>query len=606
MARRDLANFTTVTDVVADQTGLEVAAAVADFGNEIIDASQKAKVQESLSQARLDLNKLDTEFKIKNEGNPFDAKAIEDYKLQRSKLMSSYENNIGMLWTRDFQEKSKALATDSDLGLQVWGYKQASENTLNSIARMRESRKQLMYQHGLEWGKTGQGDLDAILDSEAFIQQLTEYATSENSTGSETLLTATEDIASEDAASFLAAGGAENPSRAKALLNSGYLDEILDVETRVKLEDNFTRKIEAERKRAVAAAEKALKLRADDPYTYFEMSGLSLDDNVEAQSRLTGDPSSASVMGSKTAKALANQFNSVKDVSQFEELYGQIESEYGEYAPNALNDLSKAGLNNNKRIAATLIEKNPSPTNTDTLQALFEISNMKDPSGKEIDVQQAAKNYLLSKGSVDTVKEVNEEALKQASEWIEVQVSGKANAGDVQFINNTVKDLAAYYTVKGYTEEQAATKATEWLTDGSVILSTNGHKYMLPESILSSDGLIQTPVKDIVDKKLENIDPENVFFMEQTVGNVLSKQNYVETIKSSGGWINSRDGKSLLLVDGDGLFVFDSKGENIKIDVQELEIENRKQILKNMSFQEKIDYYGREVEPYLRDTDGNF
>lgn len=602
MANRETSNFRQITQQVVENPD-QTLAEVAQIGSDFIKTSQQAKVTENLSQAQLELNQLNNQFKIDYQGDPTSKEGIQAYQTQRQAIFDKYKPSFS-LYGRDYLEGTQKLAQTSDLSLQGWGFQQAEKNAIISLDNTIQNQYELAAQNGIEYANGNADEISSVLDFANSRRELEQFGN--KSLGEVATQQLLKEYEADYMVNFLSGMASEDIYKAEEILNSGEFDDVLGFERKQKLEAQFGKAIKAQQKRLQTNTNKALKLRSTDPYTYFAQQGVtSLEDNVAAQSLLTGNPSAASVMGNQQAKALVSQFSQVNDINQFQNLYESLESEYQDYMPNALNDLSRAGLNNNARIAMSLMQQPSSIANTNTMAALFDMANMKDVSGKSVNVQTAATDYLATRKSSETIDDIEAKALQLTADWQEVQISGKSNPGDIQFMTNTVKDLTAYYITQGYGSDEAVKRATEWLTDGSEILDTNGHKYMIPTTIGGVDEFFEAPIKDKIESRLESLSESEVFYPDQTVGGSLSKNQYVDTIKSEGGWINSRDGKRLLLVDGDGLFVLNTNGQNISIDLDELQIEANKQMLEGMTLQEKIDYYGEAVEQFKRGLDGN-
>jgi len=563
MANRDLSNFRDVTQVQGKLAGQELIAA-GEMGQKIVDMSQKAKVAEGLSAAQLEIAKLDTDFRIKNEANPFDKKAIDAYKSQRKAVLGKYNSDIGSLWANDFSTQAATLEGNSDLQMQNWGYKQAEINTLTSIDTMGQNNKQLMMQHGVNYGKTGEGDLDAILDFEASRQQLVEFAKTSGAVGEVTANKILGAYDSEMASAFVGAVASENPYRAKNLLDSGQFDASINVEDRIKLSKTIDRGIKRSERAAVTNGLKMLKMQIEDPANFYAKQGLDLDQIVEAQ----GSEENASVIPNKEAELLATKINQIKDPAELETALQNINQTYGYYSQNALNDLSKNGLNNNARITMTLM--NTEDADQATVQSFFDMGKLRDAQGKPVEPQKLAQDILTAKGEGIKISDVTTAALEKTKGWLEVNISGKNDPADTAFIGQKVQDLAAYYITQGYDVEQATNKATGWLTEGSAITQIGNHKFMLPAT-LAEDDFFEATAKDVLEDKIDSIKLSDIYTDDITTETGYTPEAYLNAIKVGGGWVNARDGKNLMLVDNKGLYVLDKKGKIISTPIADLE-----------------------------------
>lgn len=251
MASRDLSNFRTVTQVQPKLTGQGLMMA-GEMGQQIIKISEQSRIAKSLSDAQLDLNKLDTEFRIQNESNPADAQAIEGYKKQRQGILNGYRGGIASIFVNDFDNKAMDLEANSDFQMQQWQFKQAQINIVTDIDEMAQNNKNLLATKAIEYAKTGQGDLDAILDFQQSRQQLIDFGLQSGAIGTESLNKVIAGYDQEMASSFLGVLASENPYRAKAVLDSGRFDSVLNVDDRLKINKSIDTGIKAARAEAAA------------------------------------------------------------------------------------------------------------------------------------------------------------------------------------------------------------------------------------------------------------------------------------------------------------------------------------------------------------------
>ena len=139
MARRDLTNFRTVTNVVADVSGVienvdapnSLLNAGIDLTTQIIRQGQEAKITENMSNAQLDLNALQSQYQIDFEGDPMGG--IEEYRSSRKDIMNSYGEQISPLFRRQWNAGVRQVEERNDVTQQAWGLKQTRVNTVNSV-----------------------------------------------------------------------------------------------------------------------------------------------------------------------------------------------------------------------------------------------------------------------------------------------------------------------------------------------------------------------------------------------------------------------------------------------------------------------------------------
>lgn len=163
MAQRDLSTFNSVSQqVVENPSGL--ADVAIEIGEQIITRSQEAKINENLSKAQLGLSALDNQFRIDNEGAPFDPQKNAEYKQARKELFNTTSEGISPIFRRQWNEKTNALANRSDIGQQAWAFKQAHVNTINSFNTSIENSLLLAEENGRRFGSGDITDFENLLD----------------------------------------------------------------------------------------------------------------------------------------------------------------------------------------------------------------------------------------------------------------------------------------------------------------------------------------------------------------------------------------------------------------------------------------------------------
>lgn len=133
---RQITSYNTVTNVVPETGGMNLAPALnqaIEFGSKIAEQANEAKLLEVSSAAQLELSKLNTDYKIKNETDPFNEKAYADYKSARQSLLNKYGSQVSPMVQRQWNMMQTKLSSQSDMENQAWQYKQAAINTKVSI-----------------------------------------------------------------------------------------------------------------------------------------------------------------------------------------------------------------------------------------------------------------------------------------------------------------------------------------------------------------------------------------------------------------------------------------------------------------------------------------
>ena len=94
MANRNTVNLREVTQVVAEQPNDLLEAGV-EIGQQIMKQHQEAKINESMSQAQLELNALQSQYQIDFEADPMSG--IGEYKKNRKAIFDKYAEGISPL-----------------------------------------------------------------------------------------------------------------------------------------------------------------------------------------------------------------------------------------------------------------------------------------------------------------------------------------------------------------------------------------------------------------------------------------------------------------------------------------------------------------------------
>lgn len=138
MARRDVSDFRTVVNVVAENPD-RTAEIAADLGQDIIRRSQEARIMEGVSAAQLELNALSSDFQKRYEADPFNEQGLKEYKEARQGIIDKHGSGVSQLFKRPWNESVMTLSKQNDLQLQAWGYRQAETNTRRSLDNFRRN-----------------------------------------------------------------------------------------------------------------------------------------------------------------------------------------------------------------------------------------------------------------------------------------------------------------------------------------------------------------------------------------------------------------------------------------------------------------------------------
>lgn len=231
MANRDLSTFRRVTDQVADTSGQDLQTALVSIGANIVETSQEARLTQRLSEAQLQLNTLDNEFRISNQSDPFSADASKDYKESRREIFDTLADGISPFYRKQWEEKVANLSRASDISNQAWGFSQSRQNTVNDLQGTLQADMALAAETGRSFGLSESTDIESVIRGFAPARQkLTEFATKR--LGPETADQLLENYDEDYLKSFISGVAEQNPTKALQLLNNDLIkDSISDSKT---------------------------------------------------------------------------------------------------------------------------------------------------------------------------------------------------------------------------------------------------------------------------------------------------------------------------------------------------------------------------------------
>lgn len=242
MARRDITNYQTVTDVVAPAPD-KLVPALAEIGQDIIRKSQEAKIVENLSAAQLDLGKLSNDFQTKYQGDPFNEQGLKDFRSQRQDIIDQYGEGISPLFGRAWKEGAGKLTSSNDLANQAWGFKQADANTKNSLINTSQNN---LVQTGLDGEAFAAGKIgltEALLNIDTSLEQMREFGnTNLGATSTDAIM---RDMGQDHIKTFISSVAKTNPVMALRLMDEEA------VKSEVTNQEEFAKFREAVESRAI-------------------------------------------------------------------------------------------------------------------------------------------------------------------------------------------------------------------------------------------------------------------------------------------------------------------------------------------------------------------
>lgn len=251
MASRDLTNFRSVTQQVASNKDQMVAVG-AEMAQKILGQRQEAKIVQGVSEAQLELGRLENQYRIDYEGDPMGG--LEKYKADRQKIFDKYKKNVSPLYGRQWDAEVQKIATRNDATQQAWGLKQSRINTVDSVNDTMKNNFRQAMNDGQSFGLSDETQIEAFVNYGTAMDSLSEFA--EKNLGSETAENMLETYEQDYLKSFVSGVAETNPHKALALLNDETVsDGFVDPDQLVK----FKRSVEARVKRYDVAQRKKAK-----------------------------------------------------------------------------------------------------------------------------------------------------------------------------------------------------------------------------------------------------------------------------------------------------------------------------------------------------------
>lgn len=227
MAQRQLAQRTVTDIVLPDDSKAEMwgnVAKIAQGGLAIKEKVDVANMNDFAADANLQLMKTTNEWRVANESNPFDDKAIETLNSEYSKIFSQYDDKVGLMSRGQWQQVSQKMIKQQQADNLSWGTQRTVKNAENRVNSAIKKHTQMAQ----ELGKTG--DLKKAEETYlAASQGLKSFTT--GLIGAETEATLMEDFRKDYMKSFLVGKAQTDPDGALAILESeGIAEKIGDAD----------------------------------------------------------------------------------------------------------------------------------------------------------------------------------------------------------------------------------------------------------------------------------------------------------------------------------------------------------------------------------------
>lgn len=244
MAQRDLSNRRQFLEAPAPDISREqLVSGFAELGKQIIKTSQEAKILENHSRAQMDIAKLNNDFQIKYQGDPFNEQGLKEFQFQRDKILKQYGDEISPIFRGQWEGEARKLSAANDGQIQAWGFKQAQVNAGESMKAAAENylNEAGFLGRDVAAGKKTQLDMASSLNSA--LEQLTKFGMA--NLGETVTMSAIRDFKSKYASNAIEGVIDVNPFQAKEMIDSKEFEELLGFDNHLAL----TNKIDAEIKR---------------------------------------------------------------------------------------------------------------------------------------------------------------------------------------------------------------------------------------------------------------------------------------------------------------------------------------------------------------------
>lgn len=144
--------------------------AAQEYKQTLLD-QQKVKIDTSLTKARIDLDNLNNQFRLNNQGNPDNPDAKLKLQQDMRKILNDYGSGIDPIAKLDWERSANKLISGYEVANNDWAFKQRAENTKLDVAENINANLSLARSAGMR------GDIGfAVSDYAKSYSQLYDYA----------------------------------------------------------------------------------------------------------------------------------------------------------------------------------------------------------------------------------------------------------------------------------------------------------------------------------------------------------------------------------------------------------------------------------------------
>lgn len=138
---------------------------------EIVRQQQEIKIDSSMTDARLQMDKITNDWREANKDNPNNPEAMKELQANYNQVFSVLRNDIDPLYRQNFDLEANKLKGGYDINNQAWALKQNQENVKYHIRNSINNYLEL----ARNYGSADNGDM-ATVDFEQSYNKLLDYA----------------------------------------------------------------------------------------------------------------------------------------------------------------------------------------------------------------------------------------------------------------------------------------------------------------------------------------------------------------------------------------------------------------------------------------------
>ena len=197
---------------------------VAKEAQQMVKEQQEIKMDALSVDARMRMNDVTNEWRLKNQSNPDDPTALKELQQQYDTILGEYRGQIDPMYRSQWDIAGNKLKGAFDFENQAWGFKQRQENAKNDIARSVDNFYKLAFSYGQN------GDVNkAMADFQVSYDRLLDYGA--KNLGAEKAAVMLKDYQSEYAKNYIAGLAERNPQAALNALKDDRIKSALGKDT---------------------------------------------------------------------------------------------------------------------------------------------------------------------------------------------------------------------------------------------------------------------------------------------------------------------------------------------------------------------------------------